>query len=114
MREETHREAEALARAAHPGVRGLAATLPALYERRVETLLFEPGVEQPGVVCPKCRWAAAEERGECPVDGETMEPHPNLVEWAIGMAVEQDATILPVRRHNDLAEHDGIGAALRF
>ena len=112
--EETRREADALARAAHPGVRGLAATLPALYERRVEALLVEPGLEHPGVVCPRCRWAAADERGACPVDGETMEPEPNLVEWAVGMAIEQDALVLPVRRHNDLSEHDGIGAALRF
>ena len=112
--EETRREADALARAAHPGVRGLAATLPALYGRRVETLLLEPGLEHPGVVCPRCRWAAADERGDCPVDGETMEHEPNLVEWAVEVAVEQDATVLPLRRHNDLADHDGIGAALRF
>ena len=112
--DETRREAEALARAAHPGVRGLAATLPALYERRVETLLVERGVEHPGIVCPKCGWAAAEERGTCPVDGETMEPEANLVEWAVGRAIEQDATVLPVRRHNDLSEHDGIAATLRF
>jgi hypothetical protein len=111
---ETHREADALAKAAHPGVRGLAPTLPALYERRVETLLFEPGVERAGIVCPRCNWAAAEERGTCPVDGEQMVTHPNLLEWAVALAVEQDALVLPVRHHNDLAEHDGIGAALRF
>lgn len=112
--DETRREGEALARAARSGVRGLASTLPALYERRVETLLFEPGLERPGVVCPRCRWAAAEERGACPVDGETMAPHPNLVEWAVDRAVEADARVMPLRRHNDLAEHDGIAAVLRF
>ena len=112
--DETHREADALARAAHPGVRGFAETLPALYERRVETLLVEPGLDHPGVVCPRCRWAAAEERGDCPMDGETMVDHPNLIEWAIGMAVEQDAPVMPIRRHNDLADHDGIAAAVRF
>jgi len=112
--DETHREADALAKAAHPGVRGLAQTLPALYERRVDTLLVEPGLEHPGVVCPRCRWAAAEERGACPVDGETMVPHPNLVEWAVGRAIEGDATVMPLRRHNDLADYDGVGAVLRF
>lgn len=111
---ETATEADALAKAAHPGVRGLANTLPALYERRVETLLIEPGLEHPGVVCPKCRWAMAEERGTCPVDGTEMAPEPNLVEWAVGLALEQDAAVLPIRRHNDLSEHDGIGASLRF
>jgi Bacterial archaeo-eukaryotic release factor family 10 len=112
--DETHRERAALDRVGENGVRGLASTLPALYERRVDTLLLEPGLEHPGVVCPRCNWAAAEERGDCPVDGETMVPHPNLVEWAVGRAVEGDASVLPVRRHNDLADDDGIAAALRF
>jgi peptide subunit release factor 1 (eRF1) len=112
--EETHREREALDRVGANGVRGIVAVLPALYERRVGTLLLEPGLEHPGVVCPRCRWTLAEERGTCPVDGETMVPHPNLVEWAVELAVEQDAEVLPVRRHDDLADHGGIAAALRF
>jgi peptide subunit release factor 1 (eRF1) len=95
-------------------VRGLVDTLPALYERRVATLLLEPGLERPGVVCPKCRWAAPDERGDCPVDGETMVEHPNLAEWAVELAIEQDAEVLPVRNHDDLSDHDGIAAALRF
>ncbi|HEX2084325.1 MAG TPA: hypothetical protein VHF89_01470 [Solirubrobacteraceae bacterium] len=112
--DETHRERDALDRVGANGVRGIVDVLPALYERRVGTLLLEPGLEHPGVVCPKCRWAAAEERGTCPVDGETMAPHPNLVEWAVELAIEQDAEVLPVRRHDDLADHGGIAAALRF
>lgn len=112
--EETHREREALDAVGANGVRGIVDVLPALYERRVGTLLLEPGLEHPGVVCPRCRWALAEERGTCPIDGETMVAHPNLVEWAVEVAVEQDAEVLPVRRHDDLADHGGIAAALRF
>ena len=111
---ETHLEREALDRVGANGVRGLADTLPALYERRVETLVLEPGVERPGVVCPRCRWASPDEVRSCPVDGEAMQPHPNLIEWAVAMAVEGDAKILPLRHHNDLADHDGIAGALRF
>ena len=114
QRHETYREKEAIDRAFAGGVRGIVDTLPALYERRVETLLLEPGLERPGVVCPRCRWAMAEERGTCPVDGETMAPHPNLAEWAVELAVEQDASVLPLRHHDDLSDHDGIAAALRF
>ena len=113
-RDETFREKEAIDKAFASGVRGIVDTLPALYERRVQTLLLEPGVERPGVVCPRCRWAMAEERGTCPVDGETMQPHPNLAEWAVELAVEQNATVMPMRRHDDLSDHDGIAAALRF
>jgi peptide subunit release factor 1 (eRF1) len=112
--DESHREREALDRVGAGGLRGIVDVLPALYERRVATLLIEPGLEHPGVVCPKCRWAMAEERGTCPVDGETMVEHPNLVEWAVELAVEQDAEVLPVRRHDDLSDHDGIAVALRF
>jgi len=105
---------EALDAAGANGVRGLPDTLPALDERRVGTLLLEPGVERPGVVCPRCRWASADELRSCPVDGEAMQEHPNLIEWAVELAVEQDAQVLSLRHHNDLAEHDGIAAALRF
>ena len=114
QKQETHREHEALEKLPTRGARGIADVLEPLYERRVETLLIEPGVEHPGVVCPRCRWAAAEERGACPVDGEEMVPHPNLVEWAVELAVAGDAEVLPVRRHNDLSDHDGIAAVLRF
>ena len=114
QRDETTREKAAIDKAFANGVRGLVDVLPALYERRVETLLIERGLEHPGVVCPRCRWAMAEERGTCPVEGATMVPHPNLVEWAVEHAVEQDAAVLAMRHHNDLADHDGIAAALRF
>ena len=114
--DETHRERAALDRVENPktGVRGLAATLPALYERRVGTLVLEPGVERSGFVCPRCRWASADEIRECPVDGEPMREHANVIEWAVEVAVEQDAVVLPLRHHDDLAAHDGIGAVLRF
>ncbi|CAA9534831.1 MAG: hypothetical protein AVDCRST_MAG85-4002 [uncultured Solirubrobacteraceae bacterium] len=112
--DETHRERAALDAVGASGVRGLADTLPALYERRVATLLLEPGVERPGVVCPRCRWASADEARTCPVDGEAMREHPNLIEWAVEVAIEQRAEVMSLRRHNDLAEHDGIAAALRF
>jgi len=111
---ETHLEKEAIDRAWASGVRGLTDTLPALYERRVAALLLEPGLERPGVVCPRCRWAAAEERGACPVDGETMVEHPNLAEWAVELAIEQSAEVVSMRHHDDLSDHDGIAAALRF
>lgn len=56
----------------------------------------------------------AEERGTCPVDGETRQEHPNLFEWAVEPAVEQGAEVLALRHHDDRADHDGIAAVLRF
>jgi peptide subunit release factor 1 (eRF1) len=112
--DETHRERAALDHLGQRGVRGIAQVLEPLYQRRVETLLIEPGLEFHGVVCSQCRWAAAEERGTCPVDGTAMVEHPNLVEWAVEMAIEQSAEVMPVRRHNDLSDYNGIAAVLRF
>jgi len=114
QQDETRHEGDVLGQMRANGVRGLADVLPALYERRVQTLLLEPGLEHPGAVCPRCRWAVPEEAGSCPVDGETLVPHENILEWAVEMAVEQSAEVLVLRHHEDLGESDGIGAALRF
>jgi hypothetical protein len=114
---EEHRireEREALEHLPLMGVRGLRDTLQALYERRVRILLLEPGVEHPGFVCPRCRWAEPEGRETCPVDGEAMRPHPNLAEWAVESAVEQVAEIVVVRHHDELRETEGIAAVRRF
>jgi hypothetical protein len=112
--DETRREREVLEHLPLSGVRGWVKTLPALYERRVRWLLLEPGLEQPGIVCPRCRWAAPAEEGFCPVDGQEMRPHPNLAEWAVEAAVEQDAGVIILRHHDDLHESDGVAAVRRF
>jgi len=112
QRDETHRERDALAE--RPNARGLPDTLTALYERRVQTLLLEPGLEHPGWVDPQTRWATVEDVGTSPITGRPLEEHPNIVEWAVEMAVQGDADVIVLRHHNDLADHDGIGAVLRF
>ena len=43
-----------------------------------------------------------------------MVEHPNLAEWAVELAIEQSAEVMSMRHHDDLSDHDGIAAALRF
>lgn len=92
---------------------GLDDVLFALYERRVETLLFDEGFGAPGVVCPRCGWVGTSEE-DCPVDGGTLERREDIVETAIEMALTQSADAVPVRYHDDLSGRGRIAALLRF
>lgn len=92
---------------------GLDEVLSALYERRVEILLYERGLRSEGRACPRCGWlASAAER--CPVDGTATEPRENVLEDAVEAAIAQSAEAIAVRHHPDLGPLGGIGAVLRF
>lgn len=117
--EDRRREREALDRFAQGvgrggrGAAGLDDVLAALHERRVEILLYEPGLRAVGAACPRCGWIST--TGEtCPVDGSALEEVEDVVEAAIEAAVGQSAEVLPVRHHSDLGPHGRIGAVLRF
>jgi peptide subunit release factor 1 (eRF1) len=107
LREHLAREGDARAAA------GLDAVLEALVERRVATLLFDAGLQAPGVLCPSCGWMGS--AGEsCPVDGTALETRANIVEDAVRSAIAQDAEILPLRDRPELGPLGGIAATLRF
>jgi peptide chain release factor subunit 1 len=94
-------------------VLGLGAVLGALVERRVQTLLYEVGLQASGVLCTRCGWMDTE--GEsCPVDGEVVERRENILEDAVRAAVGQSAEILPLRERPELGPLGGIAATLRF
>ncbi|MDQ3647635.1 MAG: host attachment protein [Actinomycetota bacterium] len=95
------------------GVAGLANTLEALSEQRVEILLMDDGFSADGARCPSCGWLGVEAR-TCPADGTPLEHREDVVEDAVGRALAQSAEILVVRRLEDLRPLGGIGAVLRF
>ena len=113
------REREALDRlAAGVGTNGRAAAgledvLSALYERRVETLLYQEGLRRAGRVCPGCGWMTGSVE-RCPVDGTPTESRDNVLETAVEAALAQSADVIVVRHHPDLGTFEGIGAVLRF
>jgi peptide chain release factor subunit 1 len=89
------------------GAAGIAQVLDALNQARVETLLiaenFRAGGRrdfEAGLLLPE--------------DADTGEPVDDIVEPAIEKALEQSASPLVVRYHDDLQPLGGIGAVLRF
>jgi|GEM_PF-784630 len=101
----------ALAQLDARGVCGLQATLAALHERRVGTLLVRRGLERPGWRCPLCG-RARDDSGPCPLDGSPTEAEPNVIDWALALAVEQDAQILAL--DEGLERCQDIASLLRF
>jgi peptide chain release factor subunit 1 len=117
--DDRRRERDALDRlrerlaAGRDAVAGLAPTLEALSEQRVETLLVDNGFQARGVRCPSCGWLG-EEGDSCPADGTDLERRTDVVEDAVERALLQSADILIVRHHDDLGPLGQIGALLRF
>jgi len=96
------------------GVGGPEATLEALNERRVQTLLLEPGFDRRGARCLGCGLLMLESDGRCPADGGPVEELEHLREAVIEAALAQGADVMVVRHYPDLGPLQGIGALLRF
>ena len=96
------------------GVGGPEATLEALNERRVQTLLLEPGFDRRGARCLGCGLLMLESDGRCPADGGPIEELEHLREAVIEAALAQGADVMVVRHYPDLGPLQGIGALLRF
>ena len=112
-RETLDRLADALG-AGGRGAGGPEATLEALGERRVSTLLIEPGFDGRGERCPTCGLLLLEGQAQCPADGSELAEVDHLREAVVEAAVAQDADVLVVRSYPDLGPHRGIAALLRF
>lgn len=89
-------------------------TVEALNERRVDTLLLEPGFDMLGKRCPTCGLLLVEADGGCPADGSRLEDVEHVREAVVEAALIQDADVLTVRWYPDLGPHRGIAALLRF
>ncbi|HEX2025349.1 MAG TPA: VLRF1 family aeRF1-type release factor [Actinomycetota bacterium] len=117
---EERREREAVRRVAEEAragtgraVAGMAATLAALEENRVDTLVVRDGLEVAGVRCPSCGHLAVD--GErCEACGEATQGVPDLVEEAVEAGLRQRSRVETVRDGAELERSGGIGALLRF
>jgi peptide chain release factor subunit 1 len=112
------REVEALERLGEAGraASGLDATLRALNERRVETLLLDEQFSAAGVSCPQCGWLGAGDDRTCPIDGRELDQLDDLTDAAIELALQGAAEIMAMRHRRDEFEQrvGGIAALLRF
>lgn len=95
-------------------VAGPSDTVEALNQRRVETLLLDPGFDGSAGRCPTCGLLVVDGAGACPADGSELEPVDLLHEAVVEAAISQDAEVLGVRHYDDLDRFRGIGALLRF
>jgi len=95
------------------GTGGLADTLAALNERRVEALLYEPGFSAPGVACQQCDWLGAE-GGRCPACGADTSARENVLDDMISAALLQSAQVRSIGERPDLGPVGGVAALVRF
>jgi peptide chain release factor subunit 1 len=94
-------------------VTGLEAVLEALVEQRVQALLYDEGLQEPGVLCPRGDWIGT--TGErCPLDDEPLEAREDIVEEALRAAVAQSAEVITLHDRPDLGPLGRIAATLRF
>jgi peptide chain release factor subunit 1 len=93
---------------------GVADTLLALSEQRVEALLLDEGAHAPGVVCPRCGLLAVDGTASCPADGTSTEAREDVLPDAIDRAIAQDARVVVLRERPDLGPHEHVAAVLRF
>jgi peptide subunit release factor 1 (eRF1) len=94
---------------------GLRDVLPAVHERRIDTLMVQEGFAAQGVRCPQCGWLGISAGAECPADGTHTEPVPNVVEAAVAAAYGQDAHVRFFSPTEQRLEKKGsIAAVLRF
>ncbi|MGH2979022.1 MAG: Vms1/Ankzf1 family peptidyl-tRNA hydrolase [Solirubrobacterales bacterium] len=91
---------------------GLAGTLEALNEQRVEALLVADRFRTEGYVSPQVDHLSAEP-GRSPT-GEELQHRDDVTESAIERALEQSAEVIVVRHHPDLQALGSIGAVLRY
>lgn len=116
---EREREAELVARlrdavgSGHRGVAGLADTLRALNERRVERLLVSDGYAPGGWRCPACGTLAAVGRS-CPVCSAEMVHVDDVVAEAVHDALAQSCRVEVCVGNADLDVLGRIGGLLRF
>jgi hypothetical protein len=94
---------------------GLEATLEALTERRVETLLLSRDFQAQGGRCRNDGLLTTDREGDCPADGAALEPVDDLREAAVEAALLQDAEVLAFDEPPaELRRGRGIAALLRF
>jgi peptide chain release factor subunit 1 len=94
------------------GAAGLADTLEALNERRVEALLVKDGFRAPGYASANSDFLSTEP-GASAV-GEELQERDDVIESALESALEQSAEVVVLRHHPDLDAYGSIAAVLRY
>jgi peptide subunit release factor 1 (eRF1) len=94
------------------GVVGLEATLAALADKRVGTLVVSEGFAAPGARCPACGHTGIAVR-QCPSCGTPTAAIDDVVDVLVGQALAQGATV-EFARGTELDRYGRIGALTRY
>lgn len=106
---------QAVITAAHKGngSLGLANTLNAVQEQRVQTLVISQGFRAPGSVCTHCAYLTLRKVNECPVCGGSAQIRDDIVDDLLHRALVNDVEVVFVQ-DEALEEAGSIGALWRF
>ena len=94
-------------------VSGWTDTFEAASDARVDTLLYQDGVQRDAFRCPACGRAAVEAL-TCPLDGTRMEPRDDGLDLAVRLTLANGGDVWAIEHRQDLDAVEGIGALLRF
>jgi peptide subunit release factor 1 (eRF1) len=95
------------------GALGVADTALALSKGQIQTLLMLESFNGAGGECMNCGMLRAGQRDKCPYDGAELRPV-ELREAFTARAVQQSADIQIIEASDYLAQHQGVGALLRY
>jgi peptide subunit release factor 1 (eRF1) len=106
---------QAMITAAHKdsGSLGLADTLLAVQERRVQTMVIQEGYRAPGRVCSHCGYMSLAKSEQCSVCGGPARALDDIVEHLVHQAIGMDVEVVFVE-DNALVEAGSIGTVWRF
>jgi peptide chain release factor subunit 1 len=117
---EREREAEVIdammsaAAAGGRGVTGMADTLAAAQEGRVQTLIMLAGHTAPAYRCAGCGYVTVQRLEKCPFCGSQFEEIPDAVNLIVHRVVEDGGQVEVVPESEALKQAGGIGGLLRY
>ncbi len=98
----------------HGGVVNLDATLKAVHEGRVQTLVIREGYRAPGYRCVGCGYVGAELEAACPFCGNKQEKITDAVELAVHQVMQSGGEVEVLHKPPKNDDFENIGAILRY
>jgi peptide subunit release factor 1 (eRF1) len=95
------------------GSLGLADTLIAVQEQRVQTLVISEGYQAPGYHCTHCDYLTLSEADDCSVCGGPVRRLEDIVEYLVHRAIAMDVEVVFVD-DDALTQKGSIGTVWRF
>jgi peptide chain release factor subunit 1 len=96
------------------GVTSLEATLGAVHEGRVQTLILDEGFRAPGYRCRGCGYLTVQQLETCPFCGKEFEQINDAVEMAVRRVMQNGGDVEVLHGQETIKAFGNIGALLRY